>query len=124
MKHNYMLSVMALLLLVAPFCHAQDDASSPSEPTTKVWSKFGDDVHDALTEITTPKGWQKPLDITERHGFTTKAVQLLWDNCKPQMVVVGSTVLVIVWRLKVVAAIFPTLAAVAYAARLGLDRYR
>ncbi len=120
-----MLSILALLLFVVPLCHAYDDKpSAPSESNKEVWSHVVDDVHWTLTEVTTAKGWQKPLEITDEHGFTTKAVQLLWDNCKPQMFAAGTLTVVTVCQLKKIAGILSVAALLAYAARLGLDRYR
>lgn len=124
MKRNPIVSMLALLLFVVPFCRANDDSSpSSSEPTPR-YTKVVDDVHKVLTDVTTIEGWQKPYEITNKHGFTTQAAQLLWDSCKPQMFAVGATALFIALSLKRAVVCLSTAAGVIFAAKLCLDRYR
>lgn len=124
MKHNYnKLSVMALLLLAAPFCHAQDDASSPSQPTANAWVKLSKDARQALNDITTIQGWKEPLEIMHEHGFTVTGAQALLDRCKVQALILGSASAYLGYRLQKAALIPVGIFASLYCLRLGLDRY-
>lgn len=124
MKRNSMIGMMALLLFATPLCGAADDTpSSPSKPTTKVWSKVRTDARQALNDITTIKGYQPVLDITQEHGFTTQAAQMLWDHCKVQALVLGTTGAYLGYKLQKAALIPMGIFAALYCLRLGLDRY-
>lgn len=119
-----MVGMLAVLLLVVPLCNATDDASpSSSKPTSNVLSKVGKDARQALNDITTPKGYQPVLDITQEHGFTMQAVQMLWERCKVQSLVLGTTGAYLGYKLQKAALLPMGIFAALYCLRLGLDRY-